>query len=73
MTDRKIVVRDCKDCPRLDHKGGFGNISHIPVCRETQRELPYSIGKGFGSMVVATREIGIPDWCPLPRNTEGGL
>ena len=40
MTTRKIVIKDCEDCPSLDHKGAFGKLSRIPVCRKANKELP---------------------------------
>ena len=71
MTARKIVIQDCGECPHSDHKGAFGKVSRIPVCRKADRELPWtpSVGnRGRVSAVSAKREPGIPDWCPLPND-----
>lgn len=65
-----IVINNCLGCPNKDHKGGFGAISYIPVCRigsptGRARELPYEVGLSYDKMVTAGVKPGIPDWCPL--------
>ena len=68
MTARKIVIQDCGECPHSDHKGAFGKVSRIPVCRKADRELPWTPSVGNRGRVSAKREPGIPDWCPLPND-----
>ena len=68
MADRKIVLTDCQRCPSLDHKGGFGSVAYIPVCRAVNKEQPYTVSVMDGGRVQASRTPGIPDWCPLPFN-----
>ena len=68
MTARKIVIQDCGECPHSDHKGAFGKVSRIPVCRKADRELPWTPSVGNRGSVSAKREPGIPDWCPLPND-----
>ena len=68
MTARKIVIQDCGECPRSDHKGAFGAVSCIPVCRKADRELPWTPIASSTGFVSAKREPGIPDWCPLPND-----
>ena len=71
MTARKIVIQDCGECPSSDHKGEFGAISRIPVCRKADCELPWTTSANRAGFVSAKREPGIPDWCPLPKDTGG--
>lgn len=68
MTARKIVIRGCGECPSSDHKGEFGAISRIPVCRKADCELPWTTSANRAGFVSAKREPGIPDWCPLPND-----
>ena len=68
MTARKIVIRGCGECPSSDHKGAFGKVSRIPVCRKADRELPWTHIANRAGFVSAKREPGIPDWCPLPKD-----
>ena len=68
MTARKIVIQDCGECPRSDHKGAFAVVSRVPVCRKADRELPWTPSVGNRGRVSAKREPGIPDWCPLPND-----
>jgi hypothetical protein len=55
---RVIRITECRQCPSCDHKGGFGKIAYIPVCRATGKELPYTVGLGYGTMLVATQTPG---------------
>lgn len=68
MTARKIVIEDCGECPYDDHKGGFGRVSYIPVCRKANREPPWKPEADRYGFVRARREPGIPDWCPLQED-----
>lgn len=74
MAARKIVIRQCSQCPKRDHKGGFGSIAYIPICRATNKELPYTVHKGsskpISNMVMANALDVIPDWCPLEINND---
>jgi hypothetical protein len=70
MSDRKIVLNDCSLCSMLDHKGGFGLITYVPVCRKVGVDLPFTVHAGSGNRAQAVRVQGIPVWCPLPLNTE---
>lgn len=62
-----IPIPSCAECPSRDHKGGFGTVAYVPVCRKAARELPHTVrydtvpGRG-----VASLSEGIPEWCPLP-------
>ena len=62
--NKKIIITKCAGCPNRDHKGAFGKVAYVPICRLAERELPYteSAGKGRG-YAKGTDEI--PDWCPL--------
>jgi hypothetical protein len=70
MSTRKILLSDCETCPSRDHKGAFGIIGHIPVCRAVNKEMPFTLGAQAGGRVQAIRTLGIPDWCPLPLDVE---
>lgn len=70
MSDRCIKITDCGDCPNVDHKGAFGQPATVPYCAAEQRTLPYTIKNsglrtGAGFHLIAQRDLGIPDWCPL--------
>lgn len=68
---KKIVIKDCSECPHKDHKGGFGEVSYIPICIHIRiidrRELPYTVGLAH-NVVVASPTYVIPEWCPLTDN-----
>lgn len=64
---KKIVINSCSACPHKDHKGGFGQVSYVPVCRKVNRELPYTVGVSL-KVVTASMTGDIPDWCPLEDN-----
>ena len=69
MTARKIVISDCKDCQKLDHKGAFGKVPKIPVCRKVDKELPWDpVVSEITSNIYARRIPEIPKWCPLPKD-----
>lgn len=62
---RCIPVATCRDCPSFDHKGGFGHIAYVPVCRKTGETLPHTVSAPKGrAYASATGEI--PASCPLP-------
>lgn len=60
-----IRIENCSQCPSRDHKGAYGRISYIPVCRAVGKELPYEvyIDRHFGVSAHASNII--PEWCPL--------
>lgn len=64
---KKLVVRDCGECPFLQHGGGFGRIAYIPRCGKSGEQLPFTTAASR-NMLVARREPGIPDSCPLEDN-----
>lgn len=67
---KKIVITSCSQCPHTDHNGGFGKIAYLPVCtKKNRRHLPYEENASRGR-VVATPTGVIPEWCPLPDDTE---
>lgn len=61
---KKIVIQSCGVCPHKDHKGGFGNIAYIPICRAANKELPYTETARNGRC-YANATLVIPGWCPL--------
>lgn len=61
---RIIRIERCDDCEHADHKGAFGKVSCVPVCRKDGRELPHKVEEQRGRM-VAVSDGKIPDWCPL--------
>lgn len=63
-----IPVESCASCPHRDHKGGFGVVAYVPVCRMANRELPHDVQTmktPLGHRMVAGGTSVIPDWCPL--------
>lgn len=67
---RKIVICDCSECPHHDHKGAFGIVAYIPVCRETNlthNELPYVKDVSSGGITAIGTDV-IPNWCPLEED-----
>lgn len=60
-----IVIEKCSQCPHNDHRGGFGVIKYIPVCRLANREQPYEVAPSGRFSQVAHQTVDIPDWCPL--------
>lgn len=69
MDQRCLVVQNCMQCPNHDHKGAFGAVAYVPVCRKVGLELPYDpVTVGPRGSVTASPKGTIPDWCPLePR------
>lgn len=63
---RYIKLGSCGTCPHRGHKGGFGAVAYIPVCRKANRELPWEPKGDRNGRVTATASDQIPDWCPLP-------
>lgn len=66
--NRKITISSCNECHHKDHKGAFGQIGYVPVCRASQKELPYTKSVS-GNRIVATCTGIIPDWCPLANDS----
>ncbi len=67
--NKKIVIKSCEDCPHKDHRGAFGTVRYIPVCRMGDQTLPYTVGNNphmSGSIAYYTGVI--PDHCPLEDN-----
>ena len=67
---RCIPIPSCGQCQFRDHKGAFGAVAYVPVCRRTNKELPHSLGNTPGGRPVALATEVIPDWCPLPELPE---
>lgn len=64
-----IPIPSCAECPHRDHKGGFGEVAYVPVCRRVNKELPHTVGTRkttMGYRMIASQVEGIPEWCPLP-------
>ena len=83
MSDRKIVIKTCSQCPHKDHSGHFTPGGAYPLCRAaklplgdrypdykgTCRVLPYTSGERVISRAAYRQPTyEIPDWCPLPIN-----
>lgn len=66
---RCIKIENCSECPNIGHKGGWGTISYIPICRKDNKELPYTV-KAYQTMICASVNDGVPDWCPLDEFKE---
>ena len=70
---RCINIKDCSACPNIGHKGAWGEISYIPVCRKENKELPFTTRVSDSvthRMIYATVKEGIPIWCPLDEFKE---
>ena len=59
-----IPVLSCRECPHSDHRGGFGQVAYLPVCRKANQEMPWEPVLN-GTRVQAKQTVDIPDWCPL--------
>lgn len=68
MTERKIVIKTCEECPHIDHEGGFGRIAYIPRCANAKKNLPYTVEASDAGRVYAEPTYEIPEWCPLKEN-----
>lgn len=66
MSERYKPISNCRDCEYSDHKGAFGKIAYLPVCRLTGNDLPY-VKTLNGDRVHALMVDDIPDWCKLPK------
>lgn len=71
MTDRKIVINRCSECPHRQHRGGFAKMSYVPQCGKNKQELPYAVNESYG-VITASPTDAIPDWCPLEPNNPTG-
>ena len=62
---KRLTIENCNECPFVDHKGGFGNVAYIPVCKRVGRkELPYTEHASNGRITARCTGV-IPEWCPL--------
>ena len=68
MSGKKLVIQNCGECPHKDHKGAFAKISRVPVCRKTDKELPYAISIGPSGNLSAIPTNVIPANCTLLDN-----
>lgn len=67
---KKIVLTSCEGCPHKDHRGGYGNPSYVPVCRNVNKNLGFKREvNSRGTGVTAVYDGKIPSWCPLEENT----
>ena len=64
---KKIVLETCANCPHRDHRGGYGAISCVPICRAVGKELPYRLADNPSRAHAIPTHV-IPDWCPLENN-----
>lgn len=65
---RYIEVNSCAGCPHRDHRGAFGAVAYVPVCRKANKTLPHTEHASERQRIVAYRDDReIPDWCPLPQ------
>lgn len=62
---KMIPVNSCTKCPNLDHKGAFGFVAYVPVCRFANRTLPHWSKMNESGRAYAELIDQIPDWCPL--------
>lgn len=72
---RYIKIETCKDCPNLDHRGGFGKVLYVPWCKQTGLDLPYTVEihqrsafVGGAPRMYASTNFEIPESCPLPKD-----
>ncbi len=63
---KMIEIKTCMDCPHNDHKGAFGKIAYIPVCKKTGKSQDYTVS-GSGKQ-IAVQSTEIPKWCPLDES-----
>lgn len=59
-----IPINSCAECPHRDHKGAFGRVSYVPVCRKTRRNLPHKVEEYRGNLTAHATNV-IPRWCEL--------
>ena len=66
MAKKFIPINSCSECPSRDHRGAFGRIAYIPICRATGKELPYDVVTNpISGISSASATYEIPEWCPL--------
>ena len=73
--NKKITITSCDDCPHVDHKGAFGKVAYIPICRLAEherggntyswKELPWVPYERLPGIIEAADTGKIPEWCPL--------
>jgi hypothetical protein len=67
---KQIIIKNCPECPFLDHTGGFTFGGAKPCCNHPKtikekgnncfnRIIPYPLDQDFKI------PIEIPEWCPL--------
>lgn len=64
---RYIEIDSCEDCPSKAHKGAFGHVAYIPICRANDKELPHTVNTNEKGGVFARYTGEIPEWCSLPK------
>ena len=62
---KMILIESCNTCPSKDHKGAFGRVQYVPVCRRTNKELGYTVHADMRGNVGASYNGIIPSFCPL--------
>lgn len=68
MTERKIVIKTCEECPHIGREGVFCRIAYIPRCANAKKNLPHEVVVSKQGFVSAKPTYEIPDWCPLEEN-----
>lgn len=64
---RAILVEGCRNCHFRDHKGAFGEVACVPICRHANKEIPYTVIVERGRKHASISVPDYPDWCPLPE------
>jgi hypothetical protein len=68
---KAILIESCGVCPNRDHNGAFGKVAYVPICRLSNKQLPYDVEVQRGrEYAVAKKEI--PAWCKLTEVTVKG-
>ena len=65
---KKLVIENCVECPHRGHRGAFGRVAYIPVCRPVDRELGYTVRVRQDGTPAASYDGVVPDFCPLEDN-----
>lgn len=61
-----ITIQTCANCPHKDHRGAYGQVAYIPVCRQTNKNLGYTKEvSSRGNGIHAQYDGKIPSFCPL--------
>jgi hypothetical protein len=64
MSTRYIKIETCASCPHRNHQGAFATTAYVPVCRKTNKCLPFNEAYQNGRL-YADPTFTIPKWCPL--------